>query len=65
MKGIETGQKYTALKDIKPLCCKNIIPKGSEIEVIKFKSPKRIFVKIVNRGEGIHKIKTANLVRKS
>ena len=55
---------YELTEDIKPLCCKHIIKKGTIIKVELYTSKNRLLVQVKGKnGVTFHKIKRSNLNR--
>jgi len=53
--------KYITIDDIKAICCKTIIPKGTELEIFKQTSKNRVMVRN-NKGQ-IHKVRFSTFRR--
>ena len=58
-----TNKTYELLENLKPLCCNNIIEKGSQLTVIKYTSKNRLLVRVYGKNAAFHRVKRSNLNR--
>ena len=57
------NKTYELIGDIRPLCCENIIKRGTKVTVIHQTSKNRLMVNVHEKGWGGHKIKKSTLNR--